>query len=120
LTRREWQRVRIVVVLALVLTVFTLAATLWRLELFHLRTGSSSGRAAGWAWLVVYVAIPIMLAASVVRQEAAGGRREFVVEEPLMPLFRALLAVYGAGLGVLGLGLSFWPSAFHHVWAWPV
>src|SRR5205823_14649674 len=91
---REWQRVRIVVILALVLTTFTLIATLWRLDQFHLGVGSTGGRIAGWAWLVVYVTIPILLVAAFIRQERAEGSREYVVEEPLNPLLRALMFSY--------------------------
>src|SRR3990172_3742027 len=102
---RQWQEARILPVMGLALTAVTALVTFWHLGQFHLREGDASARFAGWAWVVVYVAVPILLAVAFVRQEAAGGRLERDVAEPLLPLTRAVLLVQAAGTTVVGAGL---------------
>lgn len=117
---REWRNVRLLAVMGFALTFATLAVTLWHLEEFHLGEGSSTGQVAGWAWLVVYVLIPVLLAAVFVSQERAGGRHEYEVVEPLLPLTRATLAAQAVLAGVVGAGLVLAPATFDVVWPWPL
>lgn len=115
-----WRRVRIIPVMGFTLTFVTAVVTLWRLDEFHLGSGSGTARVAGWAWLVVYLSIPVLLAAVFVAQQRAGGRRERAVAQPLLPLTRAVLAVQAAATGVLGAGLLLAPATFDVVWPWPL
>jgi uncharacterized integral membrane protein len=117
---REWQRVRLLSVMGFTLTFATLVVTLWHLDEFHLGQGATTARVAGWAWLVVYVAIPVLLAVVFVTQERAGGRYEYAVTEPLLPLTRAAMVVQAAVTGTLGAGLVLAPEAFDVVWPWPL
>lgn len=115
-----WRRVRIIPVMGFTLTFVTAVVTLWRLDEFHLGSGSGTARVAGWAWLVVYLSIPVLLAAVFVAQQRAGGRRERAVARPLLPLTRAVLAVQAAATGALGAGLLLAPATFDAVWPWPL
>lgn len=115
-----WRRVRIIPVMGFTLTFVTAVVTLWRVDEFHLGAGSATGRVAGWAWLVVYLSIPVLLAAVFVLQESTGGRRERAALEPLLPLTRAVLAVQAAAAGALGGGLLLAPGTFDGVWPWPL
>ena len=116
----RWRRVRIIPVMGVTLTFVTAVVTLRHLDDFHLASGPTTGRLAGWAWLVVYLSIPILLAAVFVAQERAGGRREREIGEPLLPLMRVVLAAQGLVAGVLGLGLVAAPETFDVVWPWPL
>jgi len=116
----DWRLVRSLPVMGFTLTSTTLLVTLWHLELFHLRKGSALARIAGWTWLVVYVVIPILLAAVFVLQERAGGRDAYRPVEPIVPLMRAALLGQAVGATILGLGLVFWASAVDVVWPWPL
>lgn len=116
----EWRRVRIIAVMGFTLTFVTAVVTFWHLEQFHLGAGSTTARVAGWAWLVVYLLVPVSLAAIFLVQERAGGRREYAVAEPLLPLTRLALLVQAAVATVLGIGLVFRPATFDAVWPWPL
>ncbi len=114
----DWRRVRIVPVIGFTLTVVTTIVTLWHLEVFHFGEGPALAQVAAWAWLVVYVAIPVLLAIAFVRQERALGPDTRDI--PLVPLMRGALLVQAVGATTLGLGLILWPSAFDVVWPWPL
>ena len=117
---RQWQEARILPVMGVALTVLTALVTFWHLGQFHLREGGASAQFAGWAWVVVYVSVPLLLAVAFLRQEAAGGRLDREVVEPLLPLTRGVLLVQGVGTTVVGAGLVLAASAFDNVWPWPV
>lgn len=117
---REWQRVRVLTVMGFALTFVTLVVTLWHLDEFHLGEGSATGQIAGWAWLVVYLAIPVLLALVFVLQERAGGRHEYAVGEPLLPLTRASMTAQAVVTSVVGTGLVLAPKTFDVVWPWPL
>lgn len=116
----RWRPVRIVPVMGWTLTFVTAVVTLRHLDDFHLGSGTTTGRLAGWAWLVVYLSIPVLLAAVFVAQERAGGRREREIVEPLLPPIRIVLWAQALVAGVLGLGLVVAPATFDVVWPWPL
>jgi hypothetical protein len=106
--------------MGLTLTASTLAVTLWHLRQFHLRAGPALARAAGWTWLAVYLAIPVLLGAAFVVEERASRSFPRRVEEPLLPVTRAALAAQASATTLLGIGLVFWSSRFKVVWPWPL
>jgi hypothetical protein len=116
----DWQRVRIVPVIGFTLTTVTTVVTLWHLEPFHFGEGPAFAQVAAWAWLVVYVSIPVLLATVFVRQERAGDASAYAAEEPLVPLMRGALLVQAVAATILGLGLILWSGAFDVVWPWPL
>ena len=116
----EWPRIRIIPVMGVTLTLITGLVTLWHLEQFQLNHGSIAARLAAWAWLAVYLVIPVLLAAVFVVQERAGGRRNYAVAEPLLPFTQVVLGVQAVGATLLGLGLVFFPATFDAVWPWPL
>jgi hypothetical protein len=117
---KEWPRVRSVPIMGFTLTATTLLVTLWHLDQFHLGTGPATARAAAWSWLVVYVLIPVLLAAVFVAQERSAQDRGRATREPLVARMRAALLVQAATTTIIGAGLVFWPGAFARVWPWPL
>jgi hypothetical protein len=117
---RDWRRVRIIVVMGFALTGVTALVTLWHLGEFHLGAGSGSARFAGWAWLVVYLTIPVLLAAVFVAQERGGGRSEYDPVEPLGPAVRGVFVAQAVVTTIVGIGLVVWPSGFDELWPWPL
>src|SRR5689334_11725188 len=99
---REWQRTRIGAVLALTLTSLALIDTLRYLGTFSFHDGGVP-EAAAWFWLVVYVVLPPLALTAFVRQELAGGAREYDVELPALPVTRLVLGAAGAVIAVLGI-----------------
>ena len=120
LRMREWQRVRLLVVLTFVVAVFMLFITLRDLGSFHLNTGAASARGAAWAWLAIYIVTPWVVLAVFLLQERAGGAREYAVLQPLLLWVRILFLLQAAVFTVLGLGLMLTPARFDDVWPWPV
>jgi hypothetical protein len=116
----EWARLRLVPVMGFTLTFAMAVVTFWRLDEFHLGAGSGTARFAGWSWLAVYVAVPILLAGVFVRQQRAGGRHEYEIRQPLLPGTRVLLAAQALLAGGLGLGLVVAPGTAAEVWPWPL
>jgi hypothetical protein len=117
---RHWQHARGLLVMGVVITGFTTLATLLHLEQFHFDSGPTSARASAWAWLVIYIAVPVMLIAAIVMQEREGGRFEYSVDVPLRPWVRAALLLHAVPLTILGLGLAFLPDSFDGLWPWPL
>jgi hypothetical protein len=116
----EWRRVRILAVMGFTLTATTAIVTLWHLGEFHLGEGSATARAAGWAWLVVYLTVPVLLAAVFVLQERAGGRGERAPVQPLPNGLRIATLAQATVATVIGVGLVVWPSGFDVLWPWPL
>jgi hypothetical protein len=113
---REWQRVRIVFVIGIVLTSLMLLPTFVYLDQFHLDEGSSTAKGVAWFWLVLYLVQPLVVLAIFVLHERAGGRLEREVEEPLLPWFRWVIAAHAIGL--IAVAVALWPLRADGFWPW--
>jgi hypothetical protein len=116
--QRRWARARIVVVVANVLTWTSLIATIRFSDQFRLGDGTGLEQVVAWTWLVVYAVIPVAAVVQFVRQEGAGGRDEYAVEEPLLTSTRAVLAFLSIVSLTLGIWLSVAPGALADAWPW--
>ncbi len=115
---RAWANARLIALLALTLTTVSLLVTLRDLSPFEFGTGGVRGVIA-WTWLAVYVTLPPLVLAAIVRQERAGGRREYDAE-PARSATRSVLAAAGVILGVYGAALLLDVSALASRWPWPL
>jgi hypothetical protein len=115
--QRIWANARIAVPAVLVFTGLTLLVTLLHLDRFHLADPNPTARAAAWAWLAVYAAVPPLMSIVLWRQlRNPGGdppRRA-----PLQRWARGVLAVHAALLMPLGLALVIAPQALFDFWPW--
>jgi hypothetical protein len=119
LRAREWQRARVVAIVALALTSLALLATMLHLEEFALGDGGLPG-AVAIIWLVVYLALPPLVLTAFVIQERVGGRREYVPGVPALGATRLALGATGAVLAAIGIGLlTGWPWLAAQ-WPWPL
>jgi hypothetical protein len=114
---REWRRARIVAVLAFTLTSLALLDTLRDTAPFAFRAGGVI-EAVAWIWLVVYVALPPLLLVAFVRQERAGGAREYGLEYPALAVSRVVLGVAGAVVAAIGIALLADSSRLTGRWPW--
>jgi hypothetical protein len=117
---RRWARVRILPVMALVLTTLALLATLRDLDKFHFNDGVLLARTAAWFWLILYALLPPLNLGVFVLQERSSAGHPDPVERPLISWVRALLFLYAVGLTVIGLGLVFAFGSFDGLWPWPL
>jgi hypothetical protein len=116
---REWQRVRIAVILVLTLTTIALVDTIraWNTFAFH---ESGLPRVAAWIWLVVYVLLPPLALTAFVRQERAGGAHEYVSATPALTASRVAVGLSAVVLGVVGAFLVADASWLTERWPWPI
>lgn len=119
LSAREqtWARARLGVPGVLAFIWLTLLATLLHLDLFHLDASDLKAQAAGWVWLVIYVAEPpLLLWAFIVQLGTAGAKPSR--PNPLSRPYRALLAAQAAILLAFGAALFVAPADVGEAWPW--
>lgn len=114
-----WADVRKVAYAVLIVATVKLLATLLDLPLFHFDDGPFLARFGAWAWLIVYIVIPVGLSVLIVMQRRLPGRDP----APGPPLPRllvaafALIAVVMLAIGAVALLSS---STTIDIWPWPL
>ncbi|MEO8084698.1 MAG: hypothetical protein ABI780_12820, partial [Ardenticatenales bacterium] len=143
----DWSVLRLSIPAVFTFTSLTLVYTLIHIDLFHLGPplgAPATGMAlvAGWAWLIVYVAVPPWLSwqwwkqARAFADRAASGGADargdgtpaaaaIATDVPSAPhspippmLLRALLALQAAVMGGVGVALFLRPSLAPSLWPW--
>ena len=113
----RWSSARVAVPAVFVFTALTLVVTLVHLRLFHLGANFPfNTRAVTWAWLAIYVLVPVLLGMGWLAQRASST----VVAPPagLPTLVRAVLVVLAAVLLGLGAALLIAPTWADAAWPW--
>jgi hypothetical protein len=114
---RVWARGRVFFPAMLLFTTLTLVATLLHLDRFHFNSPGLVARGTAWAWFVIYVLAPPLMAALLwVQLRAPGGdppRRA-----PLPPAFRAVIGAQAAVMLAVGAWLFLAPGAANTIWPW--
>lgn len=122
LAAREWlwARARIAVPAVFTFTALTLLATLLHHDRFHFASPAALARAAAWVWLAIYVAVPVLLGALLLRQLRAPGGTAPRREQPLPTGVLVVLAVQAGALLGFGLVLFVVPVVAAPLWPWPL
>lgn len=106
--RQPWVRARVGVPGVTLFLWATLFTTVVHLDKFHF-SGSSTGQAAAWAWLIIYVVDPVLVTIALFLQWRTPG-----VDPPrlrLLPgVYRIVLIVSGIFFTVLGSLMLFAPN----------
>jgi hypothetical protein len=100
-----------------VFTVLTLVATLLHRDRFHFDSPHVLARVSAWAWLGIYIAVPMLMVIVWIAQARAGG----VDPPPTRTLPRWAAAVIGTqavALAVLGMSLLVAPVDTAELWPW--
>lgn len=116
---RNWANARIAVPAVLVFTTLTLLVTLGNIDQYHFNAPEFVQSVGTWAWLVVYVVVPPIMALVLIVQLVRGGgspARVLVLPRSL----RSVLAAGGAALITGGIILLVDPSASSWIWSWPI
>lgn len=113
-----WANARIAVPTVFVFTVLTLVATLLHLDKFHLGGSVPAGtRAVTWAWIAIYVLVPLLMLVVVARQARTPG-----VDPPRAVLLPGWVYAALAGQAVIlfGFGVALFaaPGATAPLWPW--
>lgn len=117
-----WANIRIAIVAVCTFAPLILVATLLNLGIFHFQVPDLNPRVAAWAWMIVYVSVPFLLAVVVLLQWRTPGG-DPPRGTPLPALLRFLLganAIIGLLVGLLlflapllfptpEVLLAFWP-----------
>jgi hypothetical protein len=118
--QRVWANARIAVPTVLIFTVLTLVASLLHLDKFHLGSDFAAGtRVVTWAWLAIYVLVPLLMVLVLVVQARTPGSD---------PPRQARLPVWicgvlaGQALVLLGSGVALFavPDQANAFWPWKV
>jgi hypothetical protein len=114
---RVWARSRVFFSAILPFTTLTLLTTLLHLDRFHFNSPGLAARGTAWAWFLVYVIAPLVMAVLLFFQlRSPGGdppRRA-----PLAPAFRALIGGQAALMLLGGAVLFLVPGAANTFWPW--
>jgi hypothetical protein len=115
----RWAGARIAGPAVLVFTTATLAVTIQHADRLHLEHGLALGtRLVTWAWIAIYLAVPVLLAIGLVGQR----RHSMTVAPPAgLPLtVRIVLAELAVLLAGSGIALLAAPGAVAVAWPWPL
>jgi hypothetical protein len=114
---RTWATARAPLLGVQSFTLLTMLATLLHLGTFHLTDGPASAVFAGWAWLIVYVTVPLALLFLLVR-----GRTAAAVTVPPRTAFpgwfRWPVVALGSVIGLTGVAMFVAPGWVAGWWPW--
>lgn len=116
--RRAWVDTRLSIPSIVVFTALTLLVTLVHLDRFHFGEGGSA-EVAAWAWIVIYVADPLIWIGVLAAQRRAPGQDPPRTDR-LPRAVRAGLALQAGVLVGLGIALLVAPAAVADAWPWPL
>lgn len=106
-----WARARVAVPSVLLFTVLTLVATLMHIDRFHMDS------VLGWAWLAIYVVVPVAMILLLVHQLRVGGA-DPPRQVPLPKWMRFVLVLQAAVMLALGVALFLAPQITSALWPW--
>lgn len=116
--RSRWADARIAVPTVFVFTTLTLIVTLAHLGKFHFGPEHDlSTRVVTWAWLAIYLVVPVLMAVLFVAQMRRSGG-DAPRSRPLAGPVRALIAAEAALLLGIGVALIAVPERSAGIWPW--
>ncbi len=116
--QRAWANARIAVPTVFSFTVLTLIVTLVHLDRFHLGADFAfATRAVTWAWIAVYVVVPILMIVIASVQVRAPGSDPPRTQH-LGGWLRTVVGTQGAVLTVVGVTLLVAPTSGANLWPW--
>ena len=101
----------------LAFTVLTLATTLIHRDRFHFHSPHAVALLSAWAWLAIYICVPVLMTVLLIGQPRARGadpRRR----APIPTWSVALIGAQGAVMLGLGAALFIAPKATAPIWPW--
>lgn len=116
---RIWANARIAVPAVLVFTSLTLLVTLGSIDQYHFKAPGLVQSVGTWAWLVVYVVVPPIMALVLLIQLLRGGS-DPERHRPLPTSLRAGLTIGAIVLFGGGVMLLLAPTTADWLWPWPV
>jgi hypothetical protein len=118
--QRRWADARIAIPTVFVFTTLTLVATLVHIDKFHFGTAFGPGtRAVTWAWLAIYVAVPIIMAVLWVSQTRQPGIEPPRVHRLSAPI-RVTVSAQAVLLSGIGAALFIAPLRVASWWPWTI
>jgi len=115
--RRTWANARIAVPAVLIFTGLTFVVTLLHLDRFHLASPNMITRGAAWAWLLVYLIVPPLMAVLLFLQLRTPGG-DPPRQSALPGWVRLALAIHALIMIPLGIALLVAPDATIGIWPW--
>jgi len=118
--QRDWAASRVGVPGVTIFLWATLATTVLHADKFHFAAESAvTARFAAWAWLVIYIADPVLVTFALVRQAGVPGA-DPPRSSPLPGAYRALLVAAAGLFMLLGALMLAVPAVFIDRAPWPL
>ena len=114
---KVWANERAIYPGLLLFTILTLLATLLHLDRFHFQSPDLIARLTAWAWLIVYIIVPILMVVFMVIQGRLRGT-DPQRRTTLPPGYRLVLFFQSAVMVVLGIALVLIPQLARSLWPW--
>lgn len=114
---RIWANARVAVPAVLLFTTLTLLVTLGNIDRYHFKSPGLVQSVGTWAWLVIYVVVPPIMAIVLVVQMLRGGSDPDRLQ-PLSAGLRLILLAGGTLLLIGGITLLIEPGAASWMWPW--
>lgn len=114
---RTWANARLAVSGVWLFTTLTLILTIQYWGKFNWASPLFTAQFAFWAWLVIYVAVPVGLALTWLLQRRIPGG-DPARTRPLPTWFRAVMGVQAVILLIVGIALYVAPAAMIPLWVW--
>jgi hypothetical protein len=116
---RAWANIRIAMAAVGAFVPMMVVTTVLHLNRFHLSGDMRSAVISGWAWIIVYAAVPFLVAAIFfVQMRTPGG--DPPRQAPISSRLRVLIGVNGVVSLLLGAILFVVPQVMARVWPWPL
>ena len=112
-----WANIRVAMAAVATFVPLMLLTTLLHLAPFHFHSSNSGARVAAWAWMIVYVTVPFVIATVFILQLRAPGD-DPPAAGPVPSWIRALLGVNAAISLVVGICLMLIPERLFSLWPW--
>lgn len=118
LRAKAWAYVRTSMPAALTATTLLTITTFLHIDKFHLNSPLLITRFVTWVWIVVYIAVPPILAIAWIIQSRLPGATARG-QNPLPAWMRGGFAILSIFALLTGLSLFLAPAAISNIWAWP-
>lgn len=115
--QRTWQDARPGVLAVAIFTSLTGIVTLLHLEKFHLSVSDPIARTAAWAWLAVYVVVPVLYVVGMRSQPNIWARSQST-DQALPAGLRQALVLQSYAMLATGAMLLLLPSLAMNIWPW--
>jgi hypothetical protein len=116
---RTWAGARVSLPGTVLFTLLTLFITLLHIDRFHLNSPDAVTLLATWAWIIIYLAVPLLLIVFLIFQFRIPGNH--LPAQSALPLWwRSIFGISGIIILAVGIALMVTPKVMGSFWPWAI